>query len=109
MNRKFIRGDKKRYSNEEKLALAKLVKSCKEEYDAEGQWNQGKTKYNYKRKMSQSNQLQGTLPKAFRMFYSDLADAHNNDPVFERAFKLAARSYQDIDNLQILLRAHQRR
>ena len=37
MNRKFIRGDKKRYSNEEKLALAELVKSCKEEYDPEVQ------------------------------------------------------------------------
>ena len=50
MDRKFIRSDKKRYSNEEKLALAKLVKSCKEEYDAEVQRNQGKTKYDSKRK-----------------------------------------------------------
>ena len=34
------------------------------------------------------------------MFYSDLADVRNDDPAFERAIKLAARSYQDIDILQ---------
>ena len=66
MNRKFIRGDKKRYSNEEKLALAELVKSCKEEYDAEVQRNQGKTKYDYKRKKHVPiKPTKGTLPKPF--------------------------------------------
>ena len=101
MDRKFIRSDKKRYSNEEKLALAKLVKSCKEEYDAEVQRNQGKTKYDSKRKRHVPiKPTTGYVAKAVRMFYSDLADVRNDDPAFERAIKLAARSYQDIDILQ---------
>ena len=41
MNRKFACAEKKRYSNEEKLALGELVRSCKEEYDAEVERNKG--------------------------------------------------------------------
>ena len=42
--RKFARGDKKNYSNEEKLALGELVEKYKKEYDEEIKLNKGKTR-----------------------------------------------------------------
>ena len=42
--RKFARGDKKNYSNEEKLALGQLVEKYKKEYDEEVKLNEGKTR-----------------------------------------------------------------
>ena len=42
--RKFVRGDKKNYSNEEKLALGELVEKYKKGYDEEVKLNEGKTR-----------------------------------------------------------------
>ena len=50
MNRQFVHVEKKRYLNEEKLALGELVRNCKEEYEAEVERNKGKTRYDCKRK-----------------------------------------------------------
>ena len=50
MSREFKRAKRNHYNNEEKLELGELVEKCKEEYDAEGKRNKGKTKYDAKRK-----------------------------------------------------------
>ena len=42
----------------------------------------------------------GYVAKAVRTYYSDLADCSNDDPMFEKAIKLASRSFNDIDNLR---------
>ena len=42
--RKFARGDKKNYSNKEKLALGELVEKYKKEYDEEIKLNEEKTR-----------------------------------------------------------------
>ena len=41
---KFARGDKKNYSNKEKLALGELVEKYKKEYDEEIKLNEEKTR-----------------------------------------------------------------
>ena len=99
MNWKFSRNEKLKYSNEEKLALGKLVQKYKEEYDAEVKRNEGKTRYDCKRKKYVPiKPAAGYIAKAVRSFYSDLAEVHN--PMFVRAVKLASRSYNDLDNLR---------
>ena len=50
MAKVFKRAEKNKYSNEEKLELGKLVAKFKEEYDVEVKRNEGKTKYDAKRK-----------------------------------------------------------
>ena len=42
--RKFARGDKKNFSNEEKLALRELVEKYKKEFDEEVKLNEGEKK-----------------------------------------------------------------
>ena len=46
----FKTAERNKYSNEEKLELGKLAEKFKEEYDAEIKRNEGKTKYDTKRK-----------------------------------------------------------
>ena len=101
MNRKLARAEKKRYSNEEKLALGELVRSWKEEYDAEVEQNKGKTRYECKRKKHVPIiPTTGYVAKAARTLYSDLADAPNDSPFFRGALKLASCAYSDLDNLR---------
>ena len=101
MNRRFSRAEKKRYSSEEKLALGELVKSCKEEYDAEVEPNKGKTSCDCKRKKHVPIiPTTGYVAKAVGTFYSDLADVPNDDPLFRRAIKLASRAYSDLDKFR---------
>ena len=101
MNRKSARAENKRYSNEEKMALGELVRSCKEEYDAEVERNKGNTRYDCKRKKHVPIiPTTGYVAKAVRTFYSDLADVPNDEPLFRRAIKLTSRAYSDLDNLR---------
>ena len=48
------------------------------------------------------NPAAGYIAKAGCIFYSDLAEVHNNNPMFVRAVKLTSRSYNDLDNLRDL-------
>ena len=51
--REFTRGDKKNYSNKEKLALGEqLVEKYKKEYDEEVKLNEGKTRSGKKKRAS---------------------------------------------------------
>ena len=101
MKRTFKRNEKGKYSHEEKLELAELVKKCNGEYDAEVAENKGKTKYDSKRKKHVPIMpTTGYVAKAVRTYYSDLADCSNDDPLFDKAIKLASRSYNDINNLR---------
>ena len=95
------RNEKSKYSHEEKLELAELVKKCKNEYDAEVAKNKGKTKYESKRKKHVPIiPTTDYVAKAVRTYYSDLTDCSNDDPAFDKAIKLASRSYNDIYNLR---------
>ena len=101
MDNKFKRSERNAYSNEEKLALGELVAKFKDEFDAEVKKNEGKTKFDAKRKIHVAiKPSTGFIAKAVRHFYSDLAKASNDDPDFERAAKLASRCYNDLERLQ---------
>ena len=101
MNRKFSRNEKLRYSNEEKLALGKLVQKYREECDAEVKRNEGKTRNDCKReKRMPIKPAAGYITKSVRSFCSDLAEVYNDNPMFVRAVKLASRSCNDLDNLR---------
>ena len=50
MAKGFKRAERNKYRNEEKLELAELVEKFKKEYVAEVKRNEGKTKYDAKRK-----------------------------------------------------------
>ena len=55
----------------------------------------GATHWNNKRKIHvETKPKQGFIAKAVRLFYSDLANAKNNDPEYENACKFASRCYQ---------------
>ena len=83
------------------MELGELVEKFKEEYDAEVKRNEGKTKYDAKRKRHVSiKPSTGYVARAVRSFYSDLADISNNDPEFIKAVKLASRSYNELENLR---------
>ena len=100
MNRKYSRNKKLKYLNEEKLVLGELAQKNKEEYDAEVKRNEGKTRYDCKLKKHAPIKLAaGYIAKAVRSFHSDLAEVHNDNPIFATAVKLAYRSYNDLDNL----------
>ena len=96
----FKRSEKESYSNEEKLALGELVCKYHEGYEAEIKRNKSKTKYDYKHKKHVPLKPKcGYLAKAVREFYTDLADVANNDPVFNKALKVASRAYEDLPKL----------
>ena len=83
MAKVFKRAERNKYSNEEKLELGELVEKFKKEYVAEVKRNEGKTKYDAKRKRHVSiKPSSGYVAKAVRSFYSDLADTSNDDPEF---------------------------
>ena len=89
------------YSNDEKLQLAELVAEKKEEYDAEVALNEGKTRYDNKRKKHVTIKPTGVyLAKAVREFYPDLAKVINGDPNFCKAVKLATSCYNEIEQLR---------
>ena len=75
MERKYIRSQHEKYSNEEKCALRELVSKFKAEYDVAVVQNSGKTKYDKRRRTHVLD-----LPKkdyvsqAVRAFYLDLKD-----------------------------------
>ena len=50
MDEVFKTAERNKYNNKEKLELGKLVEKFKEEYGAEVKRNEGKTKYDAKRK-----------------------------------------------------------
>ena len=63
--------------------------------------NEGKTKYDAKGKGHiPIKPSTGYVAKAVRSFYTDLVDASNDDPQFEKAVKLASRSYNDLERLR---------
>ena len=96
MDNKFKRSERNAYSNEEKLALGKLVAKFKDEFDAEVKKKEEKNKFDAKRKIHVAiKPSTGFIAKAVRHFHSDLASA-SNDPDFERATKLASRRYNDL-------------
>ena len=101
MNRPFARSDRQSYTNEEKLQLAECVERYKHEYGEEVKKNEGKTRYDArKKKHVPIIPKGGFVAKAVRNFYSDLKDVRNDDENFDRALKLAKRSYQEIDKLR---------
>ena len=101
MENRFKRGERNTYSNEEKLKFGEFVANVKEEYDAEVKKYEGKTKYDAKRKKHiPIKPSTGYVAKAVRSFYTDLVDASNNDPLFEKAVKLESRSYNDLERLR---------
>ena len=85
MENVFKRGERNTYSIEEKLRHGEFVAKFKEEYDAEVKRNEGKTKYDAKRK-SHTDQAVNWL--CCRSFYTDLVDASNDDPQFEGQLSL---------------------
>ena len=101
MAKVFKRAERNKYSNEEKLELGELVEKFKKEYVAEVKRNEGKTKYDAKRKRHVSiKPSSGYVAKVVRSFYSDLADTSDDDPEFIKALKLASRSYNELERLQ---------
>ena len=73
----------------------------KEEYEAEVALNEGKTRYDNKRKKHVAiKPTGGYLAKAVREFYPDLAKVKNDDPNFCKAVKLATRCYNEIEQLR---------
>ena len=89
------------YSNDEKLQRAELVAENKEEYDAEVALNEGKTRYDSKRKKHVAiKPTGGCLAKAVREFYPDLAKVKDDDPNFRKAVKHATRCCNEIEQLR---------
>ena len=74
--RKFIRGQKDKYTMEEKIELAKLVQQYKEEYEND----------------KSKKQHQGYVARAVREFYTDLKNAKHDDPRLSKAMKMASRA-----------------
>ena len=74
MAKVFKRAERNKYTNEEKLELGELVDKFKEEYDAEVKRNEGKSKYDAKRKRHVPiKPSTGYVARAGQSFYSDLA------------------------------------
>ena len=71
------------------MALGELVAKFKDVFDAEVKKNERKTEFDAKRKIHVAiKPSTGFIAKAVRHFYSDLANASNDDRDFERATKL---------------------
>ena len=83
------------------MQLAELVAEKKEEYDAEVALNEGKTRYDNKRKKYVAIKLTGRyFAKAVREFDPELAKVKNDDPNFCKTVKLATRCYNEIEQLR---------
>ena len=73
----------------------------KEEYDLDAEKNNGKTKYDHKRKWhSPIKPSTGFIAKAVQQLYGGLKDTKNNGAEFVRIVKRATRSYNEIDSLR---------
>ena len=72
--RKFKRGEKDKYSMEEKMELVKVVQKHKKKYEAS------------------KNKRGGYLAPAVREFYPDLKKVKHDDPLLEKAIKMATRA-----------------
>ena len=95
------RGTDNLYSNDEKLQLAELVAKRKEEYDAEVM--REKSRYYAKRKKHvQVKPSSGFIARAVREFYTDLAEAKNEDSEFCKVVKLASQCLNETDQLRDL-------
>ena len=98
---KYQRGLQEPFLNSERLELAELAYKYKKEYDAEVKRNEGKTKYNSKLKKRVAIKPQaGYLSTAVHEFYTDLSKLRSDDPVFNKAIKMASRALNDIDSLR---------
>ena len=99
--RRFARTIKK-YSLEEKNALAILIEKHKNEFDAECERLKGKKHWDSKRKRHvESFPQQGYIAKAVREFYSDLKTAKNSDRDFDCAVKMAQRCFESLKRRQL--------
>ena len=97
--RKFLRGEKNKYSLKEKQELGELIKKYKTEYDDEVEKNKVKINYNDKlKKHTKKLPREGYLAKAVREFFPDLKNLKHNDPSLERALKLGKRCYESLNN-----------
>ena len=97
----FKRGANAVNKNDEKLELAKVLEKCKKQYDEEVEKNHGKTKCDNRRKRHVAvKPKQGFYSKAVRKFYTDMKDVPNDHPDFQRAIKLATRSFGNIADLR---------
>ena len=92
----FIRNEKLSISNEEKRQLGE--KDFKEEYDIAVVQNNGKTKYDAKRRKHVLD-----VPKkdygAVRTLYKDMKDIKFEDKNFKMACKIASRSFESLTEL----------
>ena len=89
------------YSNDKSCSLQSWSPKKKEEYDNEVALNEGKTRYDNKRKKYVAIKPTGRyFAKAVREFYPDLAKVKNDDHNFCKAVKLATRCYNEIEQLR---------
>ena len=84
-------GKLRKYTNEERYALGKLVAEFKTEYEKQCQRNTKLVPSRNKRQSSKPKD--GYLSKAIRHHYSDLEKAPSSDPNFKRALSLGKRSH----------------
>ena len=97
--RNFIRNEKLSISNEEKRQLGELVKDF-EEYDIAVMQNNGKTKYDAKRRKHVLDlQKKDYVSGAVRTFYKDMKDIKFEDKNFKMACKIACRSFESLTEL----------
>ena len=84
-----------KYTLAEKQELGECVELFKKECDAQVECLKGKNRYDTKRKKFVIQALrQGFFATAVRTFYSDLADAENNESNFEKALTFAKRCHE---------------
>ena len=94
MSKKFVRGEKDKYTLAEKEELGKLCKRFKEEYDAKVEQNKDKANWSKReRKHTKMLPKEGYIARAVRAYYPDLQDLKHNDPILEKAVKLGKRCY----------------
>ena len=76
----FGRGEKEKYSDDEKLRLGQLVLKYKKEYE----------------QSKRDKKKQGYIARACREFYSDLKFAKHDDPLLDKATKMAGRALKRV-------------
>lgn len=90
--RQFTRGEKHKYSLDEKVALGELCKKYKKEYDEKSVEMSKMVNWNDKTKKHANRQPhQGFLARAVREFYPDLKKLKHDDPQFAKALKFGKR------------------
>ena len=98
--RNFIRNEKLCISNEENRQLGELVKDFKTEYDIAVVRNNGKTKYDAKRRKHVLDLPEKDyVSSAVRTFYKDMKDIKFEDKNFKMACKIASRSFESLTEL----------